>query len=283
MTRCLQAGKAMVLKAPSHMPVWLYGWHEECEIKGHGCHFMPYTNCTGDEEKENYDGAMVHPRNGEVFPPDSRYRPADYAHQGTLWYRSLIMHYLLQPNADLEANIRYNRNALQITHPIIGMHIRAGDACAHAATSTIRPECRPISRYIEELQLMARKYKVKRVFLACDDAEAAEAVKTQSGLDVTMLDLDREKMFAGKWFIEYRMAYGATNTAQVAESTMIDLFLLRECDYFVGTFASQFSRLAFEMMVAYKGYVPPYASVDYPWCFNYMEKMQLGIFGENFC
>jgi len=174
MTRGLQQGRAMVLRPPPHMPVWLYGWHAECKVKGHGCHFEPWTNCTGNET--DVIDAYVHPRNGESFPPDSRWRPNDLLHQGTLWYRSLIMHWLLRPNADLEAKIRAKRNELQIVHPIIGMHIRAGDACAHAATSTIRPECRPIEAYVNELQKMAAAYNVAHTLAVSHTSAGDESV-----------------------------------------------------------------------------------------------------------
>lgn len=43
---------------------------------------------------------------------------------------------------------------------------------------------------------------------------SAEVISSLPNLEVMMLPMDRT-MFDGKWFIEYRMAYGATNTAQV--------------------------------------------------------------------
>lgn len=46
-----------------------------------------------------------------------------------------------------------------------------------------------------------------------------------------------------------------------------------------GTFASHLSRLAYELMVARLGYFPPYASVDYPWCFHMMHKGEVPGFG----
>jgi hypothetical protein len=51
----------------------------------------------------------------------------------------------------------------------------------------------------------------------------------------------------------------------------------------VGTFASQFSRLAFEMNAAHKGGVVPYISVDYPWCFHFLEPRNIPGYGMKFC
>ena len=56
-----------------------------------------------------------------------------------------------------------------------------------------------------------------------------------------------------------------------------------QCDVLVGTFSSQLSRLALELMVARHGVVPPYASVDYPWCSHFMEVLDVPGFGPKHC
>ena len=56
-----------------------------------------------------------------------------------------------------------------------------------------------------------------------------------------------------------------------------------QCDVLVGTFSSQLSRLALELMVARHGLVPPYASVDYPWCSHFMEVLDVPGFGPKHC
>ena len=110
---------------------------------------------------------------------------------------------------------------------------------------------------------------------------AAEARGT-SDLIFHVLDFDRT-MFDSKWFIEYRLKYEHVDPSAVSDATMADLMVLREADYFVGTFASHFSRLAFELLVHNRGFVPPYISVDYPWCFHYLEERSLPGFGDAFC
>jgi hypothetical protein len=58
-----------------------------------------------------------------------------------------------------------------------------------------------------------------------------------------------------------------------------DLFMLRDADYFVGTFASQFSRLAFEMNAAHKGGVVrasiPNTCTVYPYCCDAVNRYRI--------
>ncbi len=51
----------------------------------------------------------------------------------------------------------------------------------------------------------------------------------------------------------------------VAETTLLDVFLMSEADYVVGTLSSHFGALAYELSVARKGFHPPYISLDFPW------------------
>lgn len=55
-------------------------------------------------------------------------------------------------------------------------------------------------------------------------------------------------------------SYGLLDRAAVAESALLDMLLLADCDYFVGSFSSHSSSAAFELSVFNKGFVPPYVS-----------------------
>eukprot|EP00281_Chroomonas_sp_CCMP1168_P016958 CAMPEP_0206220404 /NCGR_PEP_ID=MMETSP0047_2-20121206/4860_1 /ASSEMBLY_ACC=CAM_ASM_000192 /TAXON_ID=195065 /ORGANISM="Chroomonas mesostigmatica_cf, Strain CCMP1168" /LENGTH=111 /DNA_ID=CAMNT_0053643063 /DNA_START=3 /DNA_END=334 /DNA_ORIENTATION=- len=50
----------------------------------------------------------------------------------------------------------------------------------------------------------------------------------------------------------------------LAEGVLADLSLLRECAYFIGTFSSELSRLAYLLMLADRGRFVPYVSLDVP-------------------
>ena len=79
------------------------------------------------------------------------------------------------------------------------------------------------------------------------------------GITVLHMPLDRS-MFESQWWIDHRAAYGLVDRKQVAESALLDMLMLAECDYFIGTFSSHFSMSAFEISAYNKGQVPPYVS-----------------------
>ena len=56
--------------------------------------------------------------------------------------------------------------------------------------------------------------------------------------------------------------------AQAWDAT-VDLMLLKECDLFVGKFSSNFFRAAFALRAADCDCMPPFVSLDAPWCFDY--------------
>ena len=66
------------------------------------------------------------------------------------------------------------------------------------------------------------------------------------------------------------MRIGVLDRRMAAESAVLDALLLGDCHYFIGQLSGEFSRLAFELSMASKGYVAPFMSLDtYAWAPRY--------------
>ena len=70
--------------------------------------------------------------------------------------------------------------------------------------------------------------------------------------------------------IEDLMAAGVVDAAEEFAAVLVDVTLLSDCDAFVGKFTSNMDRLVFALMSGRRGgCVPPYASIDSRWCFDF--------------
>ena len=67
-----------------------------------------------------------------------------------------------------------------------------------------------------------------------------------------------------------RRQYGGVDrTHAAALAGIVDTLLLARCDVLVGKFSSGLFRAAYQLAVAQKGALPPYLSLDAPWCAEY--------------
>jgi hypothetical protein len=253
----------------------------ECHVSPPGAGVQDLAHSGGDEDTDPWGwGAPVMP-----FTNLSRYTGAEFQEfpkQSAFWWRAQVGRLLVRPRPSLLAVLQLVKASLGFEGPVIGVHVRHGDACMHASISRFRPKCVDWAAYLERIYDMSARYGVRKVFLATDDDEVAASAARISDLDIMHLSLDRS-IFDADWFLEFRSELGLVDSQLVTESALLDLLFLSEASYFVGTFASHLSRLAFELMVARLGYFPPYASVDYPWCFHMMHKDLVPGFGVVNC
>ena len=56
---------------------------------------------------------------------------------------------------------------------------------------------------------------------------------------------------------------------EVMLETLGDIFLLSECDFLVTHQASALSRIVLSLTSVRLGYIPPYMSLDGPWCYHW--------------
>lgn len=121
------------------------------------------------------------------------------------------------------------------------------------------------------IKTLSEKYGITRVFLATDDSKMLNAIMNSQAaneFDFVHVQMDRS-VYANTKLIERRTDLYSTKSAQADQmmlQALTDTFLLAETDAFVGHFLSNLSRLAIELSAAFKGYVPPFISVDGQWC-----------------
>ncbi|EKX31626.1 hypothetical protein GUITHDRAFT_166851 [Guillardia theta CCMP2712] len=270
LTSAWRKGNALLLAGNSSRAVEcgrrkMKGGHELAR-ELYSCFLQPFSECP---EEPHEDSTRHEPE------PNSRYtgKEVQEVPKGSrFWWRMQTVSFLLRPSPALEAQLRLVKAALRLPPSYIAMHIRHGDSCMHATISSFRPKCVPFDVYLERAIEMSNLYNVKH---ASRRPDGSRAEKKQ-------LDFDRS-VLEGDWFLEFRSQLGLADAFEITQSALIDLFLLSQGNFFVGSFASHFSRLAFELMVARLGFFPPFASVDYPWCFHMLHKDEVPGYGPVNC
>jgi hypothetical protein len=211
----------------------------------------------GGEVLEHTDTQVVR---GGLVPPQR------LQGHGLFWWTVQVQSYLTAPSGRLLALKRGAEQALGLGagEAVLGLHVRRGDACVHAAQSNTRPLCRELKDYIPALAQMRARYGVRTVFVSTDDegvAQEAPGMLAKLGMRAVSLGLDRS-LYASSWFIEHRVEAGAVDGSVIAESMLLDLHLLADCSYLVGTLSSQMSRLALALIAQRLGGPPPFVSVE---------------------
>jgi len=238
---------------------------EGCEARGLWCYLAPITNCSvqvwdwEDVERKDFEMPQV------LRVPDAR------MDQGQLWWSATTLHAIMRPSLDFQAVLRRAKMAMGWGSRVLGLHVRHGDSCA----DVIRKQCIDSERYFAEAEAVAARYDMEAIFLATDDPQVADRARARSGKVggvgaghrriKYMTSPAKRELFANHMYIEHRLNLGVVDRKGVSDGTFIDLFLLRDCDALVGTFGSHFSKVAYELSVAEKGWFPPYVSLDEPW------------------
>ena len=174
--------------------------------------------------------------------------------------------------AMVEALLAAQAAALGLMAPSLGVHLRRGDACVHSEWDpAFRPPCSPLSMYVDAAVVMVQRYNPASVFVSCDDPSAAsefEVALRGAGIHISIITAGVGDIYQGRSLLEDRVGWENVESADVAWTTLRDIFMLARSEFFVVNFASQLSRVAFELAVARRsGLLPPYISVDgFPWC-----------------
>lgn len=205
-------------------------------------------------------------------PGDGRFDivPKAFAKKGVFYWRAIQMAWLMRLNNATRAEVDLERIKAELgfAHPIVGVHVRHGDGCLHGRRK--QHGCKPLSFYMEEVRAMRDMYGVNRVFIATDSTTAlADTKQYEPEFEFIHLDMDREK-YNTKSKIESQMASGVGfDSHDVMISSLRDTLLLAESDYLVTHQASTMSRIALQLATLRLKHVPPYVSMDGPWCYHW--------------
>uniref|UniRef100_A0A7S3LLF9 GT23 domain-containing protein n=2 Tax=Aplanochytrium stocchinoi TaxID=215587 RepID=A0A7S3LLF9_9STRA len=159
------------------------------------------------------------------------------------------------------------------TTQCIGMHIRHGDTC-------INPDrgCRKLREYMRAAKMLKYKYNVSKIYLATDDPHVESALHKPKKYIYTyrrhfpaivMQNISRRAFD----FSNYSMLKDV-DTATYPENRvkhlgsrpvtefLVDIHMLRSCDYFVGTISSGIGRVVLALISSRLGRIPPFISLQ---------------------
>ncbi len=212
--------------------------------------------------------------------------PAEFRHLGTFWWVSQLTQRLLRPRRHLRTMLKLASRqsglatALAAGHPVIGLHVRHGDACIQSEVSRTARACDPLSKYMEAISEYASEIGTTTFFLATDSESILEEART-SFSSYTFLHTPNVTRSGVKnappteildEIIKRRARTGADlgKTQHHALLGAVDALLLARCHVLVGKFSSGLFRAAYALAAARKGGgLPPFISLDAPWCADY--------------
>ncbi|CAH1787662.1 unnamed protein product [Owenia fusiformis] len=145
-----------------------------------------------------------------------------------LWVIGQLMGYLIQPSPSFSQQLEDLKRAIGFVHPIIGVHIRRGDKITEADPIPTYKYIERIEAYINQLGYRTSNDKVPSIFFASDNRKLIGQIKQH----YTQYNIIHVPHYFSKTHLDL---------------IMFDILLLKECDYFIGTFSSNVGRLVYEL------------------------------------
>lgn len=223
----------------------------------------------------------------KVFPEDLQ--------RSTLFFVvSRILSFVVRPSHALHSRIVAKKKRIGWDNAkrngVIGLHVRLGDSCAppfgrfHEKGRT----CDPLSAYMPSLRKMSSRYGIKNVYLATDSHEPLNDSKAYPEFNWIF---DQRVRRDANQSIEELLIRQQIDGSEEASDALSDIWLLSECDAFVGKFTSNMDRIAYSLMYSHgsavgpksEGCYRPFVSLDAPWCFDADALSGRSIYGPFWC
>lgn len=125
--------------------------------------------------------------------------------------------------------------------------------------------CWPLEEYLVHARRFKTKYGVDTIFLATDDAEVAQEAQASREFRFLIQPLNRTAHDSLE-FVDDQLRAGTLDPGSEGRDVVTDITLLATSDFFIGTFSGNIGRIAYQLSTAWKGFQPPVASLDLPWC-----------------
>eukprot|EP00736_Rhodelphis_marinus_P007415 Rmarinus@m.7320 len=189
--------------------------------------------------------------------PLQRLVPKEVQARGIFWYSSELTYFLLQPRQWVLDHVKWVReNALTGTfeHPILGMHVRHGDKWKEAPLINT-------ARFLAKAVQFRHQFGVNRIFISTEDGSVIrelEALRDIHGFELVYTNNYPRPNIN----IQEGLLNGKLDGEAEALNALANLYIMMHCDYFIGTFSSNWSRLVLRMMYAHYGFLPPHSSLD---------------------
>ena len=262
-----------------------------CTARDLTCFFRPLSRCDSAVGARNREMKALNARSAAFVTQESTEAGKLVSlHQarngrGTFRVFSELLAFLTRPIAKLAsaidaAHVSSGLAAAEREHdsPIVGLHIRRGDACGPGESERTARRCWPTSAYMERLLPYARHIGCKVIYVATDSKDALIELRKLYGAEFQVLSLDGVSRYRDKAppnVIDARIKrymnpkVNSTSWANgEAWRAIIDVELLARCDVLVGLFSSNLFRAAFAKRAAAIHAIPLYVSLDAPFCFD---------------
>lgn len=203
--------------------------------------------------------------------------------QGWFWWSSQLLRELLSPAPSLAQAVTV---ALQETGlgpalldgPVLGLHVRHGDACLQGERVRMARTCSPLAEYMQHARPLTRALGIRTIYLATDSEKVLE--DTRDFPNFRFLHLANVSRFGlttpsptRLWdeTVKRRAKRASLVQRNHREAWMatIDALLLSRCNAFVGKFTSTLFRTSYMLHAATCDCAAPFVSLDAPWCFDY--------------
>eukprot|EP00241_Pyramimonas_parkeae_P018051 CAMPEP_0114292300 /NCGR_PEP_ID=MMETSP0059-20121206/8984_1 /TAXON_ID=36894 /ORGANISM="Pyramimonas parkeae, Strain CCMP726" /LENGTH=363 /DNA_ID=CAMNT_0001413931 /DNA_START=36 /DNA_END=1124 /DNA_ORIENTATION=- len=244
------------------------------------CFLQPLSGCTQEREQAFARYRNPNARNNRCMrnvigtrctsmqPYLQKKIPEKYSKQGNFWWRSAMLSYLMRLSDATEEwlSLEQLKADIGFKHPIIGVHVRHGDACH---TTTRKGTCSGLSTYMQDIEAMSERYNTTRVYLSTDDEAVVREARQNTKYQFVINQQMNRKVLDSAVQIEYRRNLwdGSSDIGHgIALSTFQDVLLLAEADYLILHLLSNMSRMALELSAARRHRLVPFSSKDGPWC-----------------